>query len=118
MYNESVREREMDLVCHEGRIKPITAFQWVLRIQYKHCCIENVLQDLLWTMTPQWDHFRGADTPDLPRPWQIHNHCLPLTNKKGISGEKTSQWELYKCMRDKFGPAEFSYMPESLIIPS
>lgn len=69
-------------------------------------------------MVPQWNHFRTAATPGLPRPWQIHNHCLALTNKRGISGGKVSQWQLYKCMRDKYGPSEFSYMPESLVIPA
>ena len=58
-----------------------------------------------------------ASTRRLPRPWQIHNHCLALTDKRGISGSKVSQWELFKCMKDKFGPEEFSYMPETLVIP-
>ena len=80
--------------------------------------IMTIIQDLLWTMVPQWDHFHTASTRGLPRPWQIHNHCLALTNKRGISGGKVSQWQLYKCMRDKYGPMEFSYMPESLVIPA
>jgi len=74
-------------------------------------------QDLLWTMVSQWDFFKRAGTQGLPRSWQIHNHCLPLTNFRGVSGEKVSQWQLFKCMRNKFGSAEFSYMPESLILP-
>ena len=65
-------------------------------------------QDLLWTMVPQWDFFRMASTPHLPRPWQIHNHCLALTNKRGISGSKVSQWELFRCMREKFGPEVYA----------
>ena len=78
---------------------------------------KNFLQDLLWTLVPQWDYFDRASTADLPRPWQVHNHCLPLTNNRGISGAKVSQWKLFKCMRDKHGEKEFNYMPESLILP-
>lgn len=68
-------------------------------------------------MVPQWNHLRSSPTPNLPRPWQVHNHCLSLTNNRGISGDKVSQWKLYKCMRDVHGPQEFSYMPESLVLP-
>ena len=68
-------------------------------------------------MVPQWDYLHMSSTRDLPRPWQIHNHCLSLTDKRGISGTKVSQWELYSCMRDKYGPEEFSYMPKSLVLP-
>ena len=68
-------------------------------------------------MIPQWDYFSKAPTTNLPRPWQIHNHCLSLHDKRGISGGKISQWELFKCMRDKFGLEEFSYMPESFVLP-
>lgn len=73
--------------------------------------------DLLWTMVPQWHSLHTASTPDLPRPWQRHNHCLSLTNNRGISGAKVSQWKLYKCMRDAHGSKLFSYMPDSLILP-
>ena len=68
-------------------------------------------------MIPQWDYLHTASTPNLPRPWQVHNHCLSLHDGIGISGSKVSQWELYKCMRKKHGPQEFNYMPESLVIP-
>ena len=81
------------------------------------CLLLAYIKDLLWTMVPQWDFFHMAATPHLPRPWQIHNHCLALTNRRGISGSKVSQWELFRCMREKFGLEEFSYMPESPIIP-
>ncbi len=69
-------------------------------------------------MIPQWNYLHLAPTPDLPRPWQVHNHCLSLTDYRGISGGKVSQWLLFKCMRDKYGVDEFSYMPESLVIPT
>ncbi len=75
------------------------------------------MQDLLWTMIPQWNNFQTAQTPNLPRPWQVHNHCLSLRDGQGISGNKISQWNLYKCMRDKHGPIEYNYMPESLVLP-
>lgn len=68
-------------------------------------------------MVPQWNHLHLAATPNLPRPWQTHNHCLSLTGNRGISGSKVSQWELFRCMRERHGAAEFSYMPESLVLP-
>ena len=71
-------------------------------------------QDLLWTMVPQWDSLHTASTA---RPWQVHNHCLSLSNHRGISGNKVSQWEMYKCMRDKYHDENFSYMPETFILP-
>ena len=67
--------------------------------------------DLLWSMVPQWGHF-----PDgIPKKWQVHNHCLTLSNFKGISGDKISQWEKYRCMRDKFGMESYGYMPDSFV---
>ena len=69
--------------------------------------------DLLWSMVPQWEHF----PEDIPRRWQVHNHCLTLVNFRGISGSKISQWEKFKCMQDKFGKESFSYMPDSFIPP-
>ena len=68
-------------------------------------------------MIPQWDYLSLASTPNLPQPWQVHNHCLSLHNQRGISGSKASQWELFKCMRDKYGAEEFHYMPECVILP-
>lgn len=75
--------------------------------------------DLLWTMVPQWSSLPTSPSPDLqlPRPWQRHNHCLSLTDNRGISGGKISQWQLFKCMRKAHGSRHFSYMPESLILP-
>lgn len=75
------------------------------------------MQDLLWAMIPQWDYLPRASTPNLPRLWQVHNHCLSLHNQRGISGSKTSQWELFKCMRNKYGEDEFHYMPECIVLP-
>ena len=75
------------------------------------------MQDLLWTMIPQWTFLHTAATPHLPRPWQVHNHCLSLSDRRGISGSKVSQWELYRCMREKYGEVDFSYMPETFILP-
>ena len=77
----------------------------------------SFVQDLLWTMVPQWDFFHTAAIPHLPRPWQVHNHCLSLSDRQGISGSKVSQWELYRCMREKYGEEDFSYMPETFILP-
>ncbi len=68
-------------------------------------------------MIPQWDFIASSSTHGLPHTWQVHNHCLSLTDLRGISGGKVSQWQLFQCMRDKFGDKEFSYMPESLILP-
>ncbi len=99
--------------------KETTSDDWVcfpLLLQ-KQNIILRLVKDLLWTMVPQWDFFPRASTPLLPRTWQVHNHCLPLTNNRGIAGGKVSQWKLFKCMRDKYGAKEFSYMPESLSLP-
>ena len=68
-------------------------------------------------MVPQWDFLQKVPTPNLPRPWQVHNHCLALSDRRGISGGKVSQWEMYRCMREKYGADEFSYMPESFVLP-
>ncbi|CAI8021259.1 Deoxyadenosine kinase [Geodia barretti] len=73
--------------------------------------------DLLWTMVPQWEALHTTKTPGLPRPWQVHNHCLSLSNSRGISGSKVSQWEMYRCMREKHGEEAFSYMPDTFILP-
>ena len=67
--------------------------------------------DLLWSMVPQWDHFPNG----IPKKWQVHNHCLTLPNFKGISGDKISQWEKYRCMQDRFGTESYSYMPHSFV---
>ena len=82
-----------------------------------YACMCVYTQDLLWTMVPQWDYLQKTATPRLPRPWQTHNHCLALTGQQGISGTKVSQWELYQCMRNKYGENEFSYMPDTYILP-
>ena len=68
-------------------------------------------------MVPQWEFLHTAKTPGLPRAWQVHNHCLSLSGHRGISGSKVSQWELYRCMREKHGAEAFSYMPATLILP-
>ena len=74
-------------------------------------------KDLLWTMVPQWSYLHTALTPALPRPWQVHNHCLSLHDGKGISGTKVSQWQFFKCMMTKYGSQHFDYMPETLVLP-
>lgn len=68
-------------------------------------------------MVPQWVALKTAKIPDYPRPWQTHNHCLSLSNHRGISGTKVSQWEMYRCMREKYGAEDFSYMPDTFILP-
>ena len=65
--------------------------------------------DLLWTMVPQWEHLPWW----APRKWQVHNHCLSLSNFKGISGDKISQWDKFSCMKNKFGKEAYNYMPDS-----
>ena len=67
--------------------------------------------DLLWSMVPQWDHFPEG----IPNKWQVHNHCLTLPNFRGISGDKISQWEKYRCMQDMFGRESYGYMPDSFV---
>ena len=74
---------------------------------------DNDEWDLLWSMVPQWEHFPEG----IPHRWQVHNHCLALTNFRGISGSKISQWEKFKCMQDKFGKESYNYMPDSFIPP-
>ncbi|XP_019855248.1 PREDICTED: tubulin polyglutamylase TTLL4-like [Amphimedon queenslandica] len=73
--------------------------------------------DLLWTLIPQWDYLHTASTRNLPRPWQVHNHCLSLHDGDGISGTKASQWKHYQCMVSKFGTEKYNYMPETFILP-
>jgi hypothetical protein len=73
--------------------------------------------DLLWTLIPQWNYFHTAYTENMPRSWQLHNHCLSLRDGRGISGNKESQWELFKCMVDQHGSSHFNYMPDTLILP-
>ena len=68
-------------------------------------------------MIPQWSYLHTALTPGLPRPWQVHNHCLSLHDGKGISGNKVSQWQFFKCMMTKYGSQQFDYMPETLALP-
>ena len=72
-------------------------------------------QDLLWTMYPQWN-FINKQSVTVPSYWQIHNHCFALTDNQGISGTKISQWEHYKCMRNRYGPDAFWYMPETVVL--
>jgi hypothetical protein len=68
-------------------------------------------------MVPQWEALHTTKTPGLLRPWQVHNHCLSLSNGRGISGSKVSQWEMYRCMIEKHGQEAFSYMPDTFILP-
>lgn len=75
------------------------------------------MQDLLWTMFPQWDYITQQSIA-VPSYWQVHNHCFALSNNQGISGTKISQWNHYKCMRDKHGPDAFQYMPKTIILQS
>lgn len=73
------------------------------------------VQDLLWSMTPQW-HYLTHESIEFPRRWQVHNHCFGLDNLEGVSGTKVSQWKHFKCMQDAFGEDEYNFMPESYVL--
>ena len=68
--------------------------------------------DLLLCGKGRYQHFETHKP--LLRPWQTHNHCF-----RGalLAGNKQSFSDHHKVMREQFGAAEYTHVPQSFDLP-